>query len=203
MITKQDYAIAALVGFLAGVFAIPTLLNIGIRSQPILIAVPAIAAVLFYVGIIIGKFLSRFLGFFAQVSKFAAVGFLNTAIDFGVLNLLSMVTGVTGGFTVGGVNMPGFIAAALNGYLWNQLWVFRARSQGESMFHDFPKFLAVTIIGLLINNGIVVFLTLPGMAQTALVPVSGEVGLNIAKVVATVFSMVWNFLGYKLIVFRT
>ena len=139
MITKKDYAIVALVGFFTGVFAVPTLANLDIRSYMVLIALPAVAAALFVVGLAAGKILSRIAPFFSQFSKFAAVGFLNTAIDFGVLNILSIATGVTEGFKIGGVNVPGFVVAVFNGYLWNQLWVFQARNKDEGLFHDFPN----------------------------------------------------------------
>lgn len=200
MFNRIDYYIALLIGFLTGVFAIPTLLNIGIRSQGILIIIPLLTPLLFVFGIWLGKFLSRWLSFFAQFGKFAAVGFLNTAIDFGILHLLSATTGVTEGFKIGGVNAPGFAAAAFNGYLWNQLWVFRARDKDEGFFHDFPTFLVVTIAGALINSAVVVLIT-------TYVPFfevfNKEVRLTLAKVAATVISMVWNFVGYKFLVFRS
>lgn len=199
MSNRIDYSIALLIGFLTGVFAIPTLLNIGIRSKGILIFIPLLAPPLFVFGIWFGKFLSRRLSFFYQFGKFAAVGFLNTAIDFGILHLLSATTGVTEGFRIGGVNVPGFGAAAFNGYFWNQLWVFRARDKDESFFHDFPTFLVVTIAGALVNSAVVVFIT-------TYVPFfevfSKEMRLTLAKVAATVISMVWNFVGYKFLVFR-
>lgn len=199
MITGKDYVVGALVGFFAGIFAIPTLINVGIKSFGLLAILPGASAALIAIGVWLGNFLSRKIQIFAQLAKFAAVGFLSTAIDFGVLNLLSMSSGITEGFKIGGVNVPGFAVAVFNGYLWNQLWVFKARGEGESLFHDFPKFLAVTIIGLLINSGIIVVIT------TYVVPSFGagkEQWLNLAKAGATAVSLVWNFAGYKLIVFR-
>jgi len=199
MITKKDYAIGALVGFFAGIFAIPTLVNLGVKSAGLLIALPPIAAILIAFGVWLGKFLSRWIGFLTQFAKFAAVGFLSTAIDFGVLNVLSMLTGITEGFKIGGVNIPGFAVAVCNGYLWNQLWVFKARNEGEGLFHDFPKFLGVTIIGLLINSGIIILIT------TYVAPSFGagkEQWLNLAKAGATAISLIWNFAGYKLVVFK-
>ena len=70
-----------------------------------------------------------------------------------------MATGITSGFEIGGVNAPGFAVAVINSYFWNQFWVFKARIRGEGMFHDFPKFLTVMLIGLTLNSGIVFSLT--------------------------------------------
>lgn len=198
MITKQDYAIGSLVGFLTGIFALPTFINLGLRDLGMLSVVPLIFPVLFVFGVWLTKFLSRRLAVMAQFGKFAAVGFLNTAIDFGVLNILSMITGVTAGFVLGGVNIPGFILAVSNAYFWNKFWVFRDREGG--VLSDFPRFLAVSLIGLLINSGTVVIFTtyLPLLSG-----LSGTTWLNVAKVIATVISLAWNFFGYKFLVFRS
>ena len=199
VITKIDYSIAALVGFLAGVFLIPTLINLGLRTQWILMVVPLLVPPVFVFGVWLSGKLSRWLPFMTQLGKFMAVGFLNTAIDFGILNLLSMATGITSGFEIGGVNAPGFAVAVINSYFWNQFWVFKGRSQGEGMFHDFPKFLTVMLIGLTLNSGIVFSLT------TYVPPFFGlaeKVWLNVAKAIATAIVLAWNFPGLKFLVFR-
>ncbi|KKU20767.1 MAG: GtrA family protein [Candidatus Azambacteria bacterium GW2011_GWC1_46_13] len=133
-ISKKDYYIAAIVGALTGIFAIPTLFHLGLRNPFVFLFSIVIISVLWPFGVWLGIFLSRWLPFMAQVGKFAAVGFLNTAIDFGVLNLLSYLSGVTAGFVIGGVNIPGFIVAVSNSYLWNKLWVSQQRN-GYS-YHD-------------------------------------------------------------------
>ena len=196
MIAKQDYAIGALVGFLVGVFAIPTLLNLEFRDRTILLLLPLAVPFIFVFGIWVGKILSRWLAVLAQVAKFSAVGLLNTAIDFGVLNLLSMATGVTAGLVVGGVNIPGFVLALINSYLWNKYWVFQHRDGGVT--GDFPKFFAVAVVGLLMNSIVVVTLTL----VPPILAVDSQVWLNIAKVVASLTSLAWNFFGYKFLVFK-
>lgn len=222
---RIDYAIAALIGFFVGIFAIPTFLNLGLRRPALLLALPWIASGLWILGIWLGARLGRRIPFVAQFAKFIAVGFLNTAIDFGILNLLSRLSGITAGLVIGGVNLPGFGVAVFNSYLWNKLWVFhpvRSKSrydigtavppsaertsngvgdrEPESLFADFPKFFAVTIGGVLINSGIVIGLT------TYVAPSFGlgaGAWLNVAKVVATAVTLFWNFAGYKFVVFRS
>src|SRR3989344_4439493 len=152
-ITGKDYSVGALVGFLTGVFAIPVSVNVGIDSKSILIAMPGAVAVLFAFGVWLGAFLSRFMGFFAQFGKFAAVGFLNTAIDFGLLNFLSKATGITAGLFLGGINVPAAAIAMVNSYLWNKFWVFQAGSGNAAS--DLPKFVAVSVGAILLNSGIV------------------------------------------------
>lgn len=203
-ISKKDYYIAAIVGALTGIFAIPTFFHLGLRNPFIFLFSIVVISVLWPFGVWLGGFLSRWLPFMAQVGKFVAVGFLNTAIDFGVLNLLSFLSGVTAGFVIGGVNIPGFIVAVSNSYLWNKLWVFKSESREglpaqAGLFHDFPIFFAVSGIGLLLNSGMVILITTFVSPPFA---VGAEAWLNIAKVAATVVSLIWNFLGFKFLVFK-
>lgn len=198
MLTKIDYYIVSLIGFLTGVFVVPTAINLGLRNAPLLMILPLVFPILFVIGLVVVSFLSRFLPPFAQFGKFAAVGLSSTAIDFGILNILSLTTGITAGFILGGVNIPGFGVAVVSSYFWNKFWTFRAGGEG-GLFQDFPKFLAVAVVGLVLNSGIVIFIT------TYVPPFFGlnpQTHLNIAKVIATLLVLVWNFLGFKFLVFR-
>ena len=68
------------------------------------------------------------------------------------------------------------------------------------MGREFLQFIVITILGFLINVGI---------ASVIFKFVSPVAGLNIdqwailSAAIATAVSMIWNFLGYKFIVFDT
>lgn len=204
LIFYKDYLIGAVVGFLTGILAffIFSFLDIDFRFKRtlFLLGIP----VLWVCGIWLGGFLGKWLPFFNQFGKFAAVGFLSTTIDFSILNIVSLATGITTGIVVGWINTPGFLVATLNGYLWNKLWVFSDKDRSaingkkeNNIFGDFPKFLAVTTTGLFINSSLIVILT------TFLnFGISSHIWLNISKVVATAIALIWNFIGYKFIAFR-
>ncbi|OGZ97059.1 MAG: hypothetical protein A3J10_01305 [Candidatus Sungbacteria bacterium RIFCSPLOWO2_02_FULL_54_10] len=194
---KTDYAIGSLIGFFAGIFAIPTFYNLGIKSAMILLAVPWAGAVGGLVGIWTVYFFARKMPVLAQFGRFFAVGVLNTVIDFGILNLLSRSTGIAAGFLLGGVNVPGFLVAVINSYLWNKLWVFKTGSQ--NLFAAFPRFFAVTLAGLLTNSAIVIFFTTYVAPSSGMAP---NIALNIGKLLATAISLAVNFLGYKFFVFQ-
>lgn len=211
MLTKTDYAIAGLIGFFAGMFVIPVLYNIhyasaghlipfaiDLRNPFLLLSLPWILAIGAVVGMGVMGLLGRKSPFFIQFGKFAVVGVLNTAIDFGILNIISIVTGVTSGIVIGGVNIPGVAIALTNAYFWNKYWVFGNRDN-KGALHNVPTFLLVSGLGVLGNSGIVIFATL----YPPIVSMSASVWLNMAKLFATVFSLVWNFIGYKFIVFRS
>lgn len=196
---KKDILVAAVVGFFLGLLLLSIVYNLKIyfpyQSLLLVVGVPIIWAV----GIGASQFLARYIPFFNQLGKFVAVGVLNTALDFSVLNFVSRLTGITAGVVVGWVNVPGFVVAVVNGYLWQRLWVFPRQDAERNMFFDFPKFLAVTSVGLLINSWIIVLVTTYLPTPEA---IREELWLNVAKIIATAFTLVWNFIGYKFVVFR-
>lgn len=195
---SKDYFFAALIGFGVGILVFPVLIHLGISYLWWFWAVPFFTAPVWVGGLWIGNRLAGRFPAWRQFSRFAIVGTLNTAIDFSSLNILSMAYGVTAGFVVGGINVPGLFLALTNSYLWNKFWVFKSLSDG-SVFKDIPIFLTVTISAVLVNSGIVILIT------TYIIPLAGitaEGWLNVAKVAATAVSMFWTFFGYKFLVFR-
>lgn len=196
-----------------------------------------------------------------QLIRFAGIGFLNTAMDFAVLNLLASFFGAYVGWKIGLINLLSFTAAVLHSYIWNKSWVFgtgqaverfwvnifkgagagllglavlglviwAARQASGSAFYlgvllvllvgeiilwksyrlTLPSFLGtqtelglfvvVSVVGILINSGIVAGGTAVFPPQFGL---NQELWTNLVKAAATAISLVWNFVGYKLLVFR-
>ncbi len=202
-----------------------------------------------------------------QLLRFAAIGALNTALDFIILNYITKRYGIDKGASLGLLNVLSFSAAVIQSYLWNKAWAF-AESRGGLMQnlnrlvlvgglgfvslvgvlfganleavpayylmilvgfvvvqigfwfsfrlslksgaggvaapahkHMFSSFLLISLVGLLINSGVI------ALASNIITPylsgyISADLIKNAAKVLATGFSLVWNFLGYKLIVFK-
>ena len=205
MITKKDYLISALIGFTTAVLLliIFSFLNVFLpfNKTLLLLALP----ILWVLGMWMAGFLAKKIPFLAQFSKYAVAGFLSAAIDFAILNFMSYTTGITAGVIVGWINIPGFLVAVLNGYTWNRLWVFKEASatSNESFLHDFPKFFLVTSIGLVINSAFIILFT---TYIPLFVPISNflddQQWLNLSKLLANAIVVVWNFAGYKFIVFK-
>lgn len=84
-------------------------------------------------------------------------------------------------------NLCAFSISVVWGYLMHRRFTFRA---GGAHRHQFPKFLAVTAIGLGINSAVLY----------------GGVTLGahdlLAKLAATALTAIWNFSGQKLWTFR-
>lgn len=124
------------------------------------------------------------------------VGISNSVIDFGVLNLLMALTGVHQGALVVLFNTCSFSLAVTNSFFWNRRWTFRHNGRvRETAF----SFLLVSIGGLIINDVLLALLVShfrPPFHQ------SGLLWVNEAKFAAAVLSMFWNFIFYRIWVFR-
>ena len=59
-----------------------------------------------------------------QFLRFAGIGFLNTAVDFSIINILITLTGVTAGLKLSLINTLAFGVAVIHSFLWNKYWAF-------------------------------------------------------------------------------
>ena len=100
-----------------------------------------------------------------------------------------------------------FTFAVTNGFVWNSLWTFRGMGSGKR-HEQYLKFLAVNIVGLLLNIGIMktMFLLFIFLSSGRLVLVHqgnpDPMHWNIAKAIAIVCVSTWNFLANKKWTFR-
>lgn len=185
-------AAAALTAF----FLPPTLQSKGIN---VFVSYPVYYIYIAYIvlavsGMVVASFLGKYLPVFLQLAKFGLVGVLNTAIDFGILNYLSTYTGVTSGLQVIPIKATSFSVALINSYFWNKGWVFEGKKKASPV-----TFAIVSVIGVSTNVG--VFYTLTTIIG-APANISSGLWLNLSNVAATGVSLVWNYLGYRLIVFK-
>jgi putative flippase GtrA len=123
-----------------------------------------------------GKELKRFL-------KFAIVGTSGAVVDFGVLNLLHLAFG----FSKFWANTCSFTLAVFNNFTWNRLWTF-PESRERPLKSQLGQFALVNVAGLAINQ--VVFL---GLDKYLFTPWFGRLGYNLAKAVAIIVVLFWNF----------
>jgi len=135
-----------------------------------------------------------------QFGKFAVVGISNTLVDFVILNILSYLTHTYSGSYLIILNSISFAAAVANSYFLNKYWTFKGEGESGVKTREASSFIVVSLIGLAINSGIVYFVTTYASAPFSfLTPALWE---NFAKVMATGIALIWNFIGYKFIVFK-
>jgi putative flippase GtrA len=119
--------------------------------------------------------------------RFGLVGTLGTAVDFLVLNALILGLAAPKFWA----NTCSFSAAALSNFVWNRLWTYpesRLRPAGRQL----AQFLAVSIVGYAINQAL--FLSLDRWVFHGW----GTLGYNVAKAVAIVVVLFWNFIANRL-----
>jgi putative flippase GtrA len=193
-----------------------------------------------------------------QLLRFVAIGFLNTGLNFLLVNAISKSLGINAGLNLGYVSGVSFIIATTQSYYWNRNWAFGgnqnegllknfirlamvgflgvlavglsllgSKAMAQAQFYglliviffvvefvfwkifgfsfktlnegknSFVLFLIVSLIGLLINATIVTLVSSHFVATQNL-----DLNKNIAIVIATAISLFWNFLGYKIFVFK-
>lgn len=141
-----------------------------------------------------------------QAVRFGVVGLFNTIVDYGVFYIL-----------ISAVNVHKSIAQVLStaasmcgSFFINRYWTFE--KSGRSSAGEMTKFIAVNLVSMFS----VIFFThlfydifhIEQMANTILktaeIPyiLEGDTAVMLAKFVSSVFSVIINFLGNKLWVFR-
>ncbi len=207
--SKKDIIFSLICGELTSWFLIFVIKNPYVEEfrglakiESLIWILPVLFPIIFVLGVLIGKAISKFIKVIFQIVKFLEIGVLNTFIDIGILNLLVWLSGITVGFGLTPLNTASFLCAATNSYYWNKFWTFSAStedSQEQGKRGKFLQFLLISVIGWGINTGIVV------LGTTFLAPMaslSSGAWMNVMKLIATFIAMIWNFIGYKFIVFK-
>lgn len=139
--------------------------------------------------------------FFSQAGRFILTGGAATLIDLAVLNILlgSMLPpSATVGFDRYLVAKTiSFICAATCSYLMNKHFTFRSETQIG--FSEVSRFSTIAILGFCVN--VIIPTLLFGLfSEYGALPVFWRV--NAASIIGTAVSLLVNFFGYKLFVFR-
>jgi putative flippase GtrA len=150
----------------------------------------------FNIALFVAELMKNVIPVLVQMVKFVAIGSFNTVLDFGILNILIFATDIASGYWYSGFKAISFCFASVNSYFWNKYWTFYSREEASAK--EFGKFFIVSGIGFLINVGAASFIVNIMNAPDGFSPVRWA---NVGAVVATLASLLWNFLGYKFLVF--
>jgi putative flippase GtrA len=127
-----------------------------------------------------------------QVVRYAAVGFINTVIDFGLLFLLKSL-----GIPVELANICSTGTAFVFSFFANKKYTFKTTD--TNVAREMVLFVIVTLFGLWVLQTIVMNLTMPLIKQ---IVGDQNIALLIAKLIATAVSLVWNYVLYSKLVFK-
>lgn len=126
------------------------------------------------------------------LARFVVVGLVNTALDFGILLLLTYA-----GLDTLVANVISSTIAFIFSFFANKKYTFRTTD--TNVAREMVLFVIVTLTGLWVLQTFVIWLTTP-LAVTIFQHTS--VALVASKLVATVVSMTWNYILYARLVFK-
>lgn len=129
----------------------------------------------------------------ADKLRFAIVGSVNTALDFSILFILTMLFNIP-------KELANFISTSVSflfSFFANKKYTFKSTS--KNLKRQFLLFTIVTLFGLWVIQTIII---------TAITPVFTNLGINkpaallISKLIATAASLIWNYALYSRAVFK-
>lgn len=125
----------------------------------------------------------------AEKGRFIAVGVANTALDFGILFVLKSL-----GLPTISANVVSTTAAFCFSFFANKKFTFKTTNTNTK--RELILFIIVTLFGLWVLQSIVIQLALTLLGNQDLL------SLLLAKLLATVVSLIWNYLFYSRVVFK-
>ncbi len=199
---KKDFTLVTVIGALVGLLSQPILSNVassfgigatGTLRAGVFIGFTLIAPIALFTLSLLG----RIVPVLYQFGKFAAVGVLNTFVDIGVLNLEILALGTPAAWPYRIMKAISFLAATTNSFLWNKFWTFDSREPAS--MNQTVKFYGVAVVGFLLNVGTASYVFTNIIRPVAITP---NLWANIGAVAGVAAAFIWDFLGYKFLVFR-
>ena len=126
--------------------------------------------------------------------RFGIIGGLNTALDFGLLFAFSSILGIPRGLA----NIMSTSVAFVFSFFANKRYTFQSSSK-ENIVREMLLFTIVTLFGLWVIQGLIIHFLTPALASLGL---SDNLALLGSKLIATVASLIWNYLLYSRVVFK-
>lgn len=139
-----------------------------------------------------------------KISRFLVVGLFNTALDFTLLNIMVELLG----FHVLVANTISVSVGITVSYFLNHHIVFRHPERPSPK--NYARFFAITGFSVLFIQNVVIYVVTKVVTvnEASAVHMLGydisakTIEVNLAKAVAVLTGMVWNFLLYKYVIFR-
>ncbi len=129
----------------------------------------------------------------AEKLRFGLVGGFNTLLDFGLLFAL-----VASGLDRIPANYISTGISFIFSFFANRSFTFKSK-QGR-LGRQFSLFIIVTLVGLWVIQPIIIWGVTSVLADSSW---SEELILLVAKLIATVASLIWNYILYSRVVFKT
>ncbi|MEK7507572.1 MAG: GtrA family protein [Patescibacteria group bacterium] len=195
---KKDLQIVTIIGAGVGLFVQFVIQNL-VDTPDLLLRLGIFFACFFFApfALFVAALIGKVFPVAYQFAKFAAVGTLNNAIDFGVVNLAIFLSGIASGWGYSIFKTVSFVAGTTNSFFWNKFWTFGAMAKPHS--REVMKFYSFAIVGGIINVGIASFVVNGIHVPTGIAP---KIWANIGGLAGVAGSLIWDFIAYKFFVFK-
>jgi len=129
--------------------------------------------------------------------KFSFVGITGAIVDFGVLNLTSLVFNVP----LLWAQAISFTAAVINNFLWNRFWTY-PDSRSKKAQKQLAQFFLINVIGILIRTPLInwlnrLILRLLEQIEINLPVKDFVISQNLALAISIVIILFWNFFANR------
>ena len=129
-----------------------------------------------------------------QKVKFATIGAFNTALDFAILFSLKAL-----GINVAFSNIVSTGITFILSFILNKKITFNSTNKTkQENIKEFLSFTIITLFGLWVIQTLVIYIITSILSNILI----SNITLFIAKIIATIFSLIWNFVLYKKVVFK-
>ena len=209
---KRDFWLGIICGLLIGIMFMPVLR----MAKPDLYEKLKLAILPFFVigtplGLIVCHLIGKKITVIWQFGKFFVTGVMNVLVDFGTLAIETAIfrnyfhiksTDVM--LTIGAAitfyslyKAISFTVSNINSYFWNKYWTFDKRGDNDS---EFVQFFTVSIVGFIVN---VVVASLVFNSFSSSTTLTADQWSLVGAAAGSIAGLMWNFLGYKFIVFKS
>jgi putative flippase GtrA len=198
LLTQRDVGFGLATGLTTGIIAwqILTFLRHALPGGIDPLVLVPVVPVAWLAGVQLGYVLGLVLRPMEQFGRFAAIGFANAAVDFGVLYFFIATTGHAGGLWYAGFKAVSFCVASVHSYLYNKFWTFsgaHSKSKGE-----LARFITVALGSVVINTfaaSLVVVLRPAGFDPAS--------WAGVGAIVGSATALILSFVGFRVFVFRS
>ena len=203
--TKKDFWLSLIIGGAVGVLFQPIISNFSADIGKLAsISIGQLRLMMFFVflfgapaALFVFHLLSRFIPVLYQFAKFASVGVLNTSVDLGIFNLATFLYGSLPAASVFAMfKAVSLLTATTNSFIWNKYWTFGVNSKPQA--GEIVKFYAIAIVGGFLNVGVA---TAVRTANFSFISANTLVNF-VAPICGILAVFLWNFIGYKYVVFK-
>jgi len=194
---KQNLVLAIVAGIGVAYLAMGFVKDLASKYAEVGLASYAVLPLLAIFGLWLAELVGKKFLFVLQAAKFVLIGIVATLVDLGVLSFLMGITGFVAGVGYAAMKGLSFVVATTFKYPLNKFMAFEQNNK-KGIVKEYIAFFVVTLIGFAID----VVIATKVVAGGPMAGLSGKSWGIVGGIAGALVVFVWNFIGYKFIVFK-